>query len=86
MRRSMVGLLAAAGAAMSALVGLFHGDLAWVMVSNAAAATGLAAYLAQSSEKKELESSTKKVIPGLGRHMRRSWRSRDDGSFLTAHI
>jgi hypothetical protein len=54
MPRSMVGLLAAVGAAMSALVGLSHGDLVWVMVADAAAATGLAAYLALPSTKKTL--------------------------------
>jgi hypothetical protein len=46
MPRTMVGLLAAVGAAMSALVGLAHGDLVWVAIADAAAATGLAAYLA----------------------------------------
>jgi hypothetical protein len=52
MPRSMVGLLAAVGAAMSALVGLSHGDLVWVTVANAATATGLAAYLAIAPQKK----------------------------------
>jgi hypothetical protein len=41
-----VGLLAAVGAAMSALVGFAHGDLVLVTVADAAVATGLAAYLA----------------------------------------
>ena len=50
MPRSMVGLLATVGAAMSALVGLVHGDLAWVIIVDAAAATGLAAYLALPSK------------------------------------
>jgi len=53
MPRSMVGLLAAVGAAMSALVGLVHGDLTWVALADAAAATGLAAYLALPSNKKK---------------------------------
>lgn len=44
MPRRMVGLLAAAGAAMSALVGLTHGDLVPAMIAAAAAATGTAAY------------------------------------------
>jgi hypothetical protein len=46
MPRSMVGLLAAVGTAMSALAGLTHGDLVWIMLMDAAAATGLAAYAA----------------------------------------
>jgi len=46
MPRSMVGLLAAVGTAMSALVNLSHGDLISVMITSAAAASGLAAYLA----------------------------------------
>jgi hypothetical protein len=49
---SMVGLLAAVGAAMSALVGLAHGVLVWPIIADAAAATGLAAYLALSPTKK----------------------------------
>lgn len=45
MPRSMVGLLAAAGTAMSALVGLAHGDIVWVVIADAAVATGLIAYI-----------------------------------------
>jgi len=41
---SMVGLLAAVGAAMFALVGLAHGVLFLLTIVVAAAATGLAAY------------------------------------------
>jgi hypothetical protein len=41
MPRSMVGLLAAVGTAMSALVALAHGDLVWVTIASAAAAMGL---------------------------------------------
>jgi hypothetical protein len=52
--RSMVGLLAAVGAAMSALVGLTHGDLAWGMVVCSASATGLVAFWAMPSSKKHL--------------------------------
>ena len=52
MPRSVVGLLAAVGAALSALVGLTHGDVVWAMVSGAAAATGLAATLALPTLKK----------------------------------
>jgi hypothetical protein len=51
MPRYMVGLLAAVGAAMSALVGLVHSDLVWVAIADAAAATGLAAYLALPKKK-----------------------------------
>lgn len=54
MPRSMVGLLAAVGAAMSALVNIAHGDLLWAVVADAAAATGLAAYLALPQNKKTL--------------------------------
>ena len=54
MPRSMVGLLAAVGAAMSALVGLLRGEVAWVALADAAAATGLAAYLALPPNKKPL--------------------------------
>ena len=52
--RSMVGLLAAVGAAMSALVAFTHGDLAWLTIANAAVATGLAAYAAAPLSKKLL--------------------------------
>jgi hypothetical protein len=52
MPRSMVGLLAAVGTAMSALVAFAHGNLFWVIIADAAAATGLAAYLALPSKKK----------------------------------
>jgi uncharacterized membrane protein YuzA (DUF378 family) len=52
MPRSVVGLLAALGAAMSALVGLTHGDLISVMIVGTGAATGLAAYLPLALQKK----------------------------------
>jgi hypothetical protein len=52
MPRSMVGLLAAVGAAMSALVAFAHGDLVWMTIADAAAAAGLAAYLALPPNKK----------------------------------
>jgi len=48
----MVGLLAAVGAAMSAVAGLTHGDLFWAVIVDAAVATGLAAYLALPPTKK----------------------------------
>ena len=57
MPRRMVGLLAAVGSAMSALVALSHGDLIPLMVAGACAATGLAAYLAAPPSKKNLASS-----------------------------
>jgi hypothetical protein len=53
MPRSMVGLLAALGALMSALVSLVHGDLVPLMVLGAGAATGLAAYEALVSKKEK---------------------------------
>lgn len=45
-------MLAAIGAAMSALVGLIHGDLFPVIVASSALSTGLAAYLALLPPKK----------------------------------
>ena len=44
MARSMVGLLAAAGTAMFALVAFAHGDSVPMMIAGASGATGLAAY------------------------------------------
>jgi hypothetical protein len=52
MSRIMVGLLAAVGTAMSVLAGLAHGDFVWVIIGDAAVATGLAAYLALPSKKR----------------------------------
>jgi hypothetical protein len=52
MSRSMVGLLAAAGAIMSALVSLVHGDLVPAIIVGAGTSAGLAAYLALPSQKK----------------------------------
>jgi hypothetical protein len=40
----MVGLLAAVCTAMSALLGLAHGALFWIVMALAAAAAGLVAY------------------------------------------
>lgn len=54
MSRGLVGLLAAAGAAMSALVGLVHADMVPVMIASAGAAAGLAAYLTLPPQKKSL--------------------------------
>lgn len=50
--RSVVGLLAAVAAALSALVGLAHGDLVAVTIAGAGTAGGLAAYLALPPQKK----------------------------------
>jgi hypothetical protein len=58
MPRSMVGLLAAVGAAMAALAGSAHGDLFWVIVVDAATATGLASYLALPLAANKKKSST----------------------------
>jgi len=52
MPRSVVGLLAAVGAAMSVIASSAHGGLFWAAVVDAAAATGLATYLALSLTKK----------------------------------
>lgn len=57
----MVGLLAAVGAAMSALVSFAHGDLVWVTIADAAAATGLAAYLAAAPPIKKMPSLCKSL-------------------------
>jgi hypothetical protein len=54
MLRAMVGLLAAVATAMTALVGLTHGDLVWVLIADAAAASGLAAYLAVAGPLKKI--------------------------------
>jgi hypothetical protein len=54
MPRSMVGLLAAVAAAMAALVGLTHGDLAAAIILCASSAAGLAAYAALPPSKKIL--------------------------------
>jgi len=51
MPRIMVGLLAAAGAIMAALVGLVHGDFLPAMIAGSGTATGLAAYLALLGKK-----------------------------------
>jgi hypothetical protein len=51
MPRSMVGLLAAVGTVMSALVGLSHGDYVSIMIVGAGAATGLGVYLSQPAKK-----------------------------------
>ena len=44
MPRVLVGLLVAVGTIMSAFVGLAHGDLVWVVITEAGVATFLAAY------------------------------------------
>ena len=54
MPRILVGLLAAVGSAMSALVAFTHGHLVGLTIADAAAATGLAAYLALPDNKKNL--------------------------------
>jgi len=58
MRRTMVGLLAAVGATMSALVGLVHGDLVPVIIVGASVATGMAAYGPTAFKKKIVRHST----------------------------
>jgi hypothetical protein len=55
MARSMVGLLAAVGAAMSALIALAHGDIVvMIMAVAAGATTGSAAYLTLPVSKKTI--------------------------------
>jgi hypothetical protein len=53
---SVVGVLTAVGTATSAAASLTHGDLFWAAVVDAAAATGLAAYLALLPTKKSYPS------------------------------
>lgn len=79
-RRSMVGLLAAVGAAMSALVGFARRRLVWAVIAEAAAATGLAAYGVLVPIKKA------HCVPSLTFNdrlcdYRRSWRSVFVGAF-----
>jgi hypothetical protein len=57
MPRSIVGLLAAVGATMFALVGLTHGDLVPVVIASAGVATWIAASSALSDPKKSLPTS-----------------------------
>jgi hypothetical protein len=45
MPRTLVGLLAAVGVTMSVLVAFAHGALVWLIIVEAAAATGLVAYV-----------------------------------------
>src|SRR6266851_3009652 len=52
MPRIMVGLLTAVGIAMSVVASSAHGDLFWAAAADAAAAAGLAAYLALPPTKK----------------------------------
>jgi hypothetical protein len=47
----MVGLLAAVGTTMSSLVAFTHGNLVWLAIVDASAATGVAAYLALPDKK-----------------------------------
>jgi hypothetical protein len=51
MRRSVVGLLAAVGATMSASASLVHGDLVGPTITAAGAASGLAAYMSYPDKK-----------------------------------
>ena len=73
MLRKAVGLLAAVGAAMSALTGLVHNGFVWLILMTATVAMGLAAYLAVSPKKKCLimvtirsSTSTQRMFPPLG--------------------
>ena len=54
MPRSMVGLLAAVGAAMSILAGHTKGCLVWLVGAFAAVSTGFAAYMAVQDPDKKL--------------------------------
>jgi hypothetical protein len=63
MSRIAVGVLAAAGAAMSAAVSLVHGDSEALMIAGAAGATGFAAYLAASDSSNPVRDDFKKITP-----------------------
>ena len=67
MFRSMAGLLAAVAAAMPVLAALVHGPLFWVAVADAAAAAGLAAYLAAPALIKKSSGCTARDREGQGR-------------------
>lgn len=54
MRRTVVGLLAAVGAAASGLIASAYGDLVLLVIAAASTAAGLAAYLALPPIKKNL--------------------------------
>ena len=54
MPRSMVGLLAAVGAAMSILAGVTKGCLVWLTGAFAAVSTGFAAYMALQDPYKKI--------------------------------
>jgi hypothetical protein len=54
-RSVVVGLLAAVGAALSALAGLVHSELVCAIIGSSALATGAAAYLQMLPSKKMLE-------------------------------
>jgi mannose/fructose/N-acetylgalactosamine-specific phosphotransferase system component IIC len=56
MPRYVVALLVAAGVAMTALVGLVHGDLTLVLIIGASAANGMVAYNALPHKKNGLQS------------------------------
>ena len=60
MPRTVVGLLAAVGSAIYALVAFVHCGLTGVLIVAAASATGLAAYLTLPSSKK-MQLALKKV-------------------------
>jgi hypothetical protein len=53
MSRSLVGLLAAIGVALSGLAGYAHGAFIWATIAGAATAGGLAAFLGFVSIKKK---------------------------------
>ena len=69
MHRGIVGLLAAVGTTMSSLVAFAHGDLVWLAISDAAAATGLAACLALPRNKKNLAKHTAWFASHTGRYV-----------------
>jgi len=60
----MVGLLAAVGTAMSALVAFAQSDLVWLIILGAATATGLAAYAVAPLQKKSSDGTRISSIPG----------------------
>jgi hypothetical protein len=67
MSRNMAGLLAAVVTAMSALVGLVHGDLVWVVLTSSAVASGFAARLPSLTYKKYCLSTSYRVLEAYSR-------------------
>jgi uncharacterized membrane protein YoaK (UPF0700 family) len=62
MRRTLGALLAAVGAAMSALVTLVHGGIALLVITLAAIVAGLFAFVSSALPKKRKERNSHSII------------------------